>query len=271
MKILMIGDIVGRPGRTIVEQLLPKLRKEEDVDWVIANGENLAGGVGLDRKTVKQIMDAGVDVVTSGNHVFRKEEAFEMLKRNDSPILRPANYPPGTVGRGWRLFENALGQKLIVINIIGRMYFREDFDCPFRAVDQILDKEIRAEGIDISNVDAILVDFHAEATSEKMSMMHYLDGRVSAVLGTHTHVQTADEKIMPLGTAIISDVGMTGAGDSVLGVKKNIVIKQYLTQLPQKFVWKTSGPTFLSGVVIKTKNGSQKAISIKRVLLNLDN
>lgn len=271
MQILMIGDVVGRVGRKTVAEILPAFKKENDIDWVIANGENLAGGIGLDRKTVEEMFKSGVDIITSGNHVFRKEEAEEILKKKNSPVLRPANYPPSNPGRGWGLFENALGQRIIVINIIGRVFFREDFDCPFRVVDNILENEIKNEGINIESIDAIVVDFHAEATSEKIAMGNFLDGRVTAVAGTHTHVATADETILPEGTAYISDLGMTGAVEGVLGVNKNAVIKQFLTQLPLKFVWKTSGPGKFCGAIIKTKKGSNKAISIRRISHLFDN
>ena len=267
----MIGDIVGRLGRKVVTELLPDFRKKNDIDWVIANGENMAGGIGVTKSTMTEMLNSGIDIVTSGNHVFRKDEASEILKKNDSVLIRPENYPKGTVGRGWKLFENALGQKIVVINIIGCVGFRECFDNPFQAVDRILNEEFKKEGIMTDKIDGIFVDFHAETTSEKIAMLYHLDGRVTAVCGTHTHVTTADEKVLPGGTAVICDLGMTGSTESVLGLNKEVVIKQFITQLPEKFMWKTTGAGKMSGVVIKTKKGSNKAISIKRISLNLDN
>ncbi len=271
MKVLMLGDIVSRPGRQIISALLPAYKKEHDIDWVIANGENMAGGIGLNKKTVQEILAAGVDVITSGNHVFRRSEAYEILPNKSYPILRPANYPPDTIGHGWRVFSNPLGQNILVINILGRVFFRDAYDCPFRAVDQILSQFALHQPQFINNLDGIFVDFHAESTSEKMSLGHYLTGRVTAVCGTHTHVATCDEKILDNSTAFVSDLGMVGAVDSTLGVDKNITIKQFLTQLPQKFMWKTTGPSKLTGVLIKTKKGSIKALSIKRISLEYDN
>jgi len=260
MKILMIGDIVARPGRQIVESVLPEVRREYGIDWVVANGENLAGGRGLNRKTLKQITDAGVDVVTTGNHVWFNDEGVELLKKKSSPILRPANYPPDIPGRGWGLFTNALGQQLIVINLIGRVFMRENYDCPFRQTEKILN-DIKNDPT-IKNIDAIVIDFHAEATAEKMALAKYFDGQVTAVIGTHTHVTTADAEILKKGTAYLTDLGMTGTMESILGVEEDIIIEQFLSQLPQKFVWKTSGRKKFNAMLIETKKGSIKALSI---------
>lgn len=270
MKVLMLGDIVARPGRNIVKELLAEFKNENGIDWVIANGENLAGGLGLNKKTAKEMFDAGVDILTSGNHIWKLDEAIGLLEKKDGHVLRPANYPPQNPGEGFRVFTNALGQKILVINLIGRVFFREDYDCPFRIVDEILDDKLKKEGINIKSLDGIFVDFHAEATSEKYAMAYHLSKRVTAVVGTHTHVATADEQILDDHTAYITDLGMTGATDTILGVEKDIVIKQFLTQLPQRFVWKTTGEKILSGVIIKTKKGSGKALSIERILLKLD-
>ena len=269
MKILVIGDVVGRLGRQILTEMLPDIKKENDIDWVVANGENLAGGRGLNKKTVKEIQQAGVDIITSGNHVWFIDEGVELLKKKDSQILRPANYPPDTLGKGWGFFTNALGQKLIVINLIGRVFMKEDFDCPFRQADEILD-DIKQDKT-IKDFDGIVVDFHAEATSEKRALAEYLDGRVTAVVGTHTHVQTNDEKILQNGTAFMTDLGMTGSTNSVLGVGQEVIIKQFLTQLPQKFVWKTLGDKILCGCVLETKKGSVKALSISKISKYSDN
>jgi len=267
---MMIGDIVARPGRNLIIDQLKNYRQKHNIDWVIANGENLAGGIGITKKTMTDMLEAGVDVITSGNHIFKKEEAQEILNNKKSKVLRPANYPPSVPGAGWKLFENDLGHRIVVINLIGRVFFRENFDCPFRTVDQILKNEIKSEGIELNQIDAIIVDFHAEATGEKMALANYLDGRVSVLAGTHTHVATADEKILPNGTAYVSDLGMAGLVDSNLGVDKNAVISQFLTQLPKKFVWKTLGPAKATGVVLNLKRGSIKPLSIKRFFLQND-
>jgi 2',3'-cyclic-nucleotide 2'-phosphodiesterase len=270
MKILFLGDIVGRMGRQAVTEWLPGYKRQEKIDWVIANGENLAGGSGLNKKTVAEVQAAGVDIITSGNHVWRLPEGVMLLDKKDARILRPANYPAGNPGRGWDVFTNALGQQIVVINLIGRVHMREPYDCPFQTVDHILNAELPAAAIQAKNLDGILVDFHAETTSEKYALGYHLAGRVTAVVGTHTHVPTADEKILEGGTAYLSDLGMVGAADSILGVDRNIIIKQFLTARPQKFVWKTSGPKFLSGALVTTKKGSNKALSIKRVFANFE-
>jgi hypothetical protein len=271
MKVLMLGDIVSRPGRQLITELLLDYKQKNDIDWVIANGENLAGGVGLNKKTVQEMFAAGVDILTSGNHIFRRAEAYELLANKNYSILRPANYPPDTIGQGWRVFSNHLGQNILVINLLGRVFFRDSYDCPFRTADQILSQFASHHPQFVNNLDGIFIDFHAESTSEKISLANYLTGRVTAICGTHTHVPTCDEKILDDFTAFVSDLGMVGAVDSCLGVEKNITIKQFLTQLPQKFMWKTSGPSKLTGVLIKTKKGSIKALSIKRISLEFDN
>lgn len=261
----MLGDVVGRPGRRIVSELLPKFKKEHDIDWVIANGENLAGGLGLNKSTVQEMTEAGVDILTSGNHIWKQKDATELLTKKNSVVLRPQNYPPETPGSGWRIFTNSIGQTILVINLIGRVFFRENYDCPFRAADEILNKLVKQEGLNIDNLDGIFVDFHAETASEKQALGYYLGGRVTAVCGTHTHVPTCDEKLIDNKTAFVSDLGMCGAIDSILGVDKEVIIKQFLTQRHEYFVWKTSGQTIMSGVIVKTKKGSQKALSIKRI------
>lgn len=269
MKILMIGDVVGRLGRQMIKENLPDLKQTHRIDWVIANGENLAGGRGFNKKTIKEILAAGVDIVTSGNHTWFNDEGVDLLDDANSPVLRPANYPSGTPGRGWSIFTNALGQRLIVVNLIGRVAMRECNDCPFRAADQIL-ADIAADKT-ITDYNAIVIDFHAETTSEKRALAEYLDGQVTAVVGTHTHVQTNDAQILNQGTAFVTDLGMTGAADSILGVKQEVIIKQFLTQRPQKFVWKTSGRKILNGCVIETKKGSIKAISVSLINKLSDN
>jgi len=269
MKILCIGDIVGRLGRQMIKESLSDIKKAEKIDWVIANGENLAGGRGLNKKTVKEMTDAGVDVITSGNHIWFNDEGVQLLENKKSQVLRPANYPPDAPGRGWDVFTNALGQRMVVINLIGRVFMRDCFDCPFRAADQILDEIIADKTL--IDLDAIVVDFHAEVTAEKRALAEHLDGQVTAVVGTHTHVQTNDAQILNQGTAFMTDLGMTGAYDSILGVKQVPIIKQFLTQRPQKFVWKTSGRKILSGCIIETKKGSVKAFSMSAVNKISDN
>jgi len=221
MKILFIGDIVGRPGREAVQKILPKLIKKEEIDFVIANGENLAHGKGMTEKTYNEMIDAGIDCFTSGNHIWAKKEFIPSLSDKNIKVLRPANYPPDAPGRGYEIFEVGT-QKIVVINLMGRVFFPVDLDCPFRKLDEIL-KEIK-------NVPAI-VDFHAEVTSEKRAFGFYAQKRVSAVVCTHTHIPSADEEIMGQKTAYISDVGMVGVHDSVLGVEKELIIQKFLDQI----------------------------------------
>jgi len=227
MKIIFFGDIVGKSGREAVAKILPQWKKKYQPDLVLANGENLSHGKGLTKKSLEEILKAGVDLVTSGNHVWQNKEAQELLNNKEIPLLRPANYPVSVPGQGYRVIEIRT-KKVLVINLIGRVFMRDQYDDPFKKADEILDE---AE----EKLDAIIVDWHAEATSEKKALGWYLDGRVSAVLGTHTHIPTADECILPGGTGYISDVGMVGPKDSVLGMDKQLVIKRFLTQMPQKF------------------------------------
>jgi metallophosphoesterase (TIGR00282 family) len=225
MNILCIGDIVGKPGRSYISNYLPKLIKENRIDFVIANGENCAHGVGITRSTYEELVYAGIDVITLGNHTWSKKEVVEFIEEKTN-LVRPANFPPNNPGRGYTVIEKN-GKKIAVINLIGRVYL-ESYDCPFRKADEILNK-LQKE------VDIIMVDFHGEATSEKLAMGWYLDGRVTGVFGTHTHVQTADERLLPKGTAYITDVGMTGPYDSILGVNKDIIISKFISLMPGKF------------------------------------
>lgn len=255
IRLLMIGDIVGRPGRRALMENLPELVPGEKIDLVIANGENAAGGIGITREVAQELFAAGVDVITTGNHIWDKREVFKYITREDR-IIRPANYPPGTPGMGYGCYSTKIGSKVCVLNLSGRV-FMPDLDCPFRCADKVL--EIVNEQ---SNI--ILLDFHAEATSEKAALAHYLDGRVSAVCGTHTHVQTADERILPGGTAYITDVGMTGPWDSVIGVKKKPVINRFLTQLPNRFEV-AAGLYQLNAVIIDVNKETGLALNIKRI------
>ncbi len=220
MLILAIGDIIGRPGRQAVNNLLPGLRKQHGIDLVVANAENVAGGLGLTPNTASELLDVGVDVLTSGNHIWAQKEIIPCLD-STMPILRPLNYPPGVPGRGYMAKGNAL-----VVNLIGRTLIA-NFDCPFRAMYQLL-AELDPKPL------VTIVDFHAEATSEKMAMGRYLDGRVSAVLGTHTHVGTIDTQLLPQGTAYVTDIGMVGPVNSVIGDDTEAVLQRFLTIIPNR-------------------------------------
>jgi metallophosphoesterase (TIGR00282 family) len=248
MLILAIGDVIGKPGRKALNQLLPGLRRQHGIDLVIVNGENAAGGIGLTPDTAGEMLDAGTDVLTSGNHIWMHREIYPYLD-SDMPILRPLNYPPGAPGRGYLVIG-----KVAVVNIIGRV-FVGDFDCPFRAMDTLL-SELEEK--------IIIVDFHAEATSEKVAMGRYLDGRVSAVLGTHTHVGTTDTRILPRGTAYVSDIGMTGPLDSVIGDDTEAAIQRFLTSMPHRLSV-GRGKTALNGILVKVDDDTGKALSIERI------
>ncbi|TRZ78301.1 TIGR00282 family metallophosphoesterase [bacterium] len=255
MNVLFLGDIVGRPGREAVKKILPGLKGKFEIDVVVANGENLAHGIGITQRSIDEIKDYGVDLLTSGNHIWKRKQALEIVEEDDPFIIRPANYPQGVPGKGWKLIDVA-GEKLIVVNLEGRVFMDERLDCPFRALDQILDETKKLKA------DAIVVDFHAEATSEKKAMGFYAKGRVSAVLGTHTHVQTADEIVFPDGTAYISDVGMVGGKNSILGVKVEQSLSNFLYQIRPKFEV-AEGEMEVCGVVLEIQKG--KTISIKRI------
>lgn len=253
MNILFIGDVVGRPGRNYLHKNFKRLVEENAIDFTIANGENSAGGVGITKSTYDELLDLGVDMITLGNHSWSKKEVFDFIEDSKS-LVRPANYPKGTPGKGYRI-ANKAGRKIAVVNLCGRVYM-DCIECPFKIIDEILE-EIKG------NTDIIIVDFHAEATSEKLAMGWYLDGRVHAVLGTHTHVQTSDERVLPGGTAYITDIGMTGPKDSILGVNKEIVIKKFITGLPARFEL-ASGETILGAAKIKLDDNN-KVISITRI------
>lgn len=225
MRILFIGDIIGSPGRHMVLDNLPRLIDEYAIDFTIANGENSAAGFGITKKIFHELIDCGVDVFTMGNHVWDNKDIFTFID-DESRIIRPANLPKGNPGCGMRSF-NINGQQLLVANIIGRVYLPA-CDCPFRTIDLLLKEYAK-------DMRLVFVDFHAEATSEKMAMGWYLDGRISAMVGTHTHIQTADARILPKGSGYITDVGMTGPRDSVLGVDKEIIINRFITGLPSRF------------------------------------
>lgn len=255
MRILVIGDVVGRPGRRAVSRVLPGLVARLAPALVIANAENAAGGIGVTPETAQELLAAGVDVLTTGNHVWNKKGIEEFLD-SEPRILRPANYPPGAPGRGWAAYTCRNGAEVVVVNLEGRV-FLQPIDCPFRAADSILE-EMRGRA------RTVVVDFHAEATSEKVAMGYFLDGRVSAVVGTHTHVQTADERVLPSGTAYITDLGMTGPTESVIGVRSEIIVERFLSGLPCKFDV-ASGPAQLQGVVLDIDESTGLARGIDRI------
>ncbi|MBI4683570.1 MAG: TIGR00282 family metallophosphoesterase [Nitrospirae bacterium] len=255
MKVLFIGDIIGKTGRTVLKTLLPNLVDRFKIDMVIANGENVAGGFGVTDKTVAELLNYGVHIITSGNHIWDKKESIPYIAK-ESRILRPANYPPGVPGYGSVIHTLQNGLKVGVINLSGRV-FMAPIDCPFRTGNEEI-KKIKKE----SNI--IIIDFHAEATSEKIAFGYYVDGKVSAVVGTHTHVQTADEKILPAGTAYITDVGMTGPSNSVIGIEKEQIIERFLMHMPMKFEI-AKGESILSAVVIEVDENTGKSTAIQRL------
>lgn len=263
MNILFIGDIYGRPGRNAVSALLPKLREEHSIDFVIANAENMRHGKGVTKANIEEMRAAGVDFFTSGNHVFKDSSILECLDDPAFPLIRPSNYPKGTRGQGYRLVSAINGKKVLVINLMGRVFMTADLDCPFREADAIL----RAfEGHDF---DAVFVDFHAEATSEIAALGHYLDGRVSAFIGTHSHVPTADARILNGGTAFLTDVGMVGPLDSVIGADKQLVIDHFITQMPLK-IEVAAGPCVFNSVKIEIDPKTKMAKSILPIQRILD-
>jgi len=255
LRLLMIGDIVGRSGRRAVKVNVSSLKREFDLDLVIANGENAAGGNGITKEVAQELFSSGVDVLTMGNHVWNKKEAYVYIDR-ETRIVRPANYPPGTPGIGANVYDTRRKVQVAVINLAGRV-FLQAIDCPFRKADEMIARMKEKARV-------VVVDFHAEATSEKIAMGWFLDGRVSAMVGTHTHVQTADERILPGGTAYITDLGMTGPWNSVIGVKKEIIIDKFVTQLPQRFEVATGAFQF-NGVIIDIDEETGEATSIKRI------
>ncbi len=255
----MIGDIYGKIGRQAVTQYIPALKTKYQLNLIIANGENSAGGVGITKKTLDEIYNSGVDVVTSGNHIWDKKEIFQFID-HERYLIRPANYPPQTPGKGYCIFE-VNNKKVGIANISGRT-FMPALDCPFRKADEIIEC-LNQE------CDLILFDFHAETTSEKMAMGWYVDGRITCMVGTHTHIQTADERILPKGTAYITDLGMVGPWNSVLGVDRDLVIKKFLTGLPVKFDI-ASGPHVFCGLVIMIDDQTNQVQKVQRIMIRED-
>ena len=260
IRILVLGDVFGRPGRRLVRELLPGLVAHHNVDLVVANGENASGGIGLGIRGAEELFSSGVDALTSGNHIFRHREIYDYLDENPR-VVRPANYPDPAPGRGSAEVSTASGVRVGLVNILGRS-FMAPLDCPFRAADREVDR-LRESGVRV-----IVVDAHAEATSEKRALGFHLDGRVSAVLGTHTHVQTADEQILAGGTAYLTDLGMTGPHQSVIGMQPEAVLEHFLTGRPRKFDVAKKGLK-LEGALLEVDPATGRALSINRVQTGL--
>lgn len=256
MKILFIGDIVGSPGRAAVKSILPKLKQREGIDVVIANAENSAGGSGITPRTARDLFQSGCHVLTSGDHIWKRPEVVELLQ-NDSNILRPANFPKMTPGHGSVVFKTEDGKKVGVICLLGRVFIDAMVESPFHVAQEEV-KALKQE------TNIIVLDMHAEATSEKVAMGWFLDGEVSAVLGTHTHIQTADERILPKGTAYLTDVGMTGPYDSVIGRKKDRIIERFMTGMPTRFELGTEDVE-LHGALVEIDERTGKALKIARI------
>ncbi len=254
MLILVIGDVVGKPGRKAINELVTPLRDEMAVDLVIANGENAAGGLGMTAETAQEMLEAGVDVLTSGNHIWAQKDILPYLD-SQTPILRPLNYPPSAPGRGY-LIKNGVA----VVNLIGRTFMGNYVDCPFRAMDRLL-PDLRTP--------VVIVDFHAEATSEKVAMGRYLDGRVSAVFGTHTHVGTVDSSVLPKGTAYVTDIGMVGPMDSIIGDDVDSVLHHFLTALPHRIAV-GKGKSIFNAMLVTVDEESGKASSVERIYREVD-
>jgi len=260
LKILFVGDVVGRSGRNALSMRLGRLVDRNEVDLVVVNGENAAAGFGLTLDIVREFFDLGVDVITSGNHIWDKKEILEHLDR-EPRLLRPANYPPGLPGQGSGVYRTNAGIPVGILNLEGRV-FMNNLECPFRCADALV-ADLRQK------TPIILVDFHAEATSEKVALGHYLDGRVSAVVGTHTHVQTADEQILPGGTAYLTDAGMTGSLDAVIGIRKELAIERFLTQLPVRFEVAKKDPV-LCGVLFTIDEQNGRALAVQRIFEKIE-
>jgi metallophosphoesterase (TIGR00282 family) len=261
MRILILGDVMGRPARRAVARLVPPLIKEEKIDLAIANAENAAGGMGVDLKSAGELFGAGLHVLTSGNHIWKKKEIFQYLDTKPN-LIRPANYPEGAPGHGWCAWQNQSGLTALIINIQGRVFMPHHVEDPFRCIDKIL----REHG---AHSPVVIVDVHAEATSEKNALGWHLNGRASVVYGTHTHVQTADERILPGGTAYITDLGLCGAFNSVIGMERDIVIEGFITQLPRRFEVSEDN-VVLQGIIVDIDEHTGKARSIRRLRHHAD-
>jgi len=257
VKVLFLGDVFGKPGRQAVVRSVPRYIAREAIDLVVVNAENAAAGAGVTPELADELLAAEVDLLTSGNHIWAKREIVPYLERPDAKLLRPANYPPGTPGRGSAVLSTPDGRKLGVLNLEGRV-FMKNLDDPFRVA------EVELAALRAAGARTVLVDVHCEATSEKAALAWFLDGRVSAVVGTHTHVQTADERILPGGTAFITDVGMCGPNDSIIGMKKELVLERFLSQRPTPFE-PARRDVWLQGVIVDIDEETGKARSIVRI------
>ena len=258
IRILFIGDIVGKPGRKALTAALPSIQQKHAPDVTIANAENIAHGLGVTQKTLDECRHAGIDFFTSGNHIWKKPNVLELFHDDEIPLIRPANYPEDAKGKGYKTVM--VGEKkLLVINLNGQVFIEDKFSSPFTAIDKILKKE------DISDYAGIIIDFHAEATSEKVAFGWYVDGRVSAVLGTHTHIQTADEKVLPKGTGYISDVGMTGLKESVIGIDKDIILNNFTQEKTIAHDIPDHGQCIINAVLVDIDASNQQTTSIERV------
>jgi len=255
IRILAVGDTVGKPGRQACLEIIPRLCQEEQIDFIIINGENIAGGSSITKETVDELFQAGADVVTTGDHIFKKKEAKDLVEANPR-ILRPLNYPTGTPGKGSIVVESKNGIKVGVINVLGRVFMKA-VECPFKTVEAELNRIAKKTSV-------ILVDVHAEATSEKVALGWFLDGKVSAVFGTHTHVQTADETILPMGTAYITELGMCGPYDSVIGRKKDVVIRHFLSPL-HAYLDVATDDARISGAIFDIDEKTGRALAVKRI------
>ncbi|GJD95528.1 TIGR00282 family metallophosphoesterase [Methylobacterium iners] len=260
MRLLFLGDVVGRPGRQAVTERLPALRERWRLDGVVVNGENAAGGFGITEAICDELLQAGADAVTLGNHSFDQREALVFIERQPR-LIRPANYPPGTPGRGAAVFETRSGARILVVNVMGRLFI-DALDDPFAAAE----RELSACPLGAA-ADAIIVDVHAEATSEKQAFGHFLDGRASLVVGTHTHTPTADHRILPGGTAYLSDAGMCGDYDSVLGMQKDEPLRRFLQKTPGARLEPATGPGTLSGIAVETDPATGLAVSVAALRL----
>ena len=262
MKILYIGDIVAKIGRRAVTQVLPKLIEDKQIDFVIAQAENMSTGNGITKKAIKEMQDAGVDFFTGGNHSFKKPEGLELMQDSKNQIIRPANYPDDTPGKGWQIAKTPFGN-VLVINVLGQTFNGPELKHPIKVIDEVLQENSDTK------LAATIVDFHGDLTSEKVAIGFYLDGKVSAVVGSHTHVSTADARVLPKGTAHITDVGMTGPIDSVLGVKKEIIIDRWLNEGKSRFEWPKTGTVQFSSVLVDVaSNGLAK--NIEQILINTE-
>ena len=257
---LFLGDIVGKPGRQAVRSLLPRLIAAERIAFVVANCENAAGGIGVDPASATELLESGVDVLTSGNHVWRHKEITEFIA-HEPRLLRPANFPPGLPGAGWIVRETPDGRKIAVVNLIGRV-FMDSVDCPFQFAERVLPEVMARTPI-------VIVDMHCEATSEKAAMGWFLAGKATAVLGSHTHVQTADERILPGGTAYLTDAGMCGPIDSIIGVRREQVLRRFLTHMPVKFDV-AGGPVIVQGAIVEFDPETGRATAVRRLQERVD-